>query len=89
MGNLKFSVLVLFVCVVLAICLIPRVDSQGTIDTLEKQGYTEVEITGWRPFAASEEDLYATGFKAKSPSGQTVTGTVCSGLFKGKTIRFD
>lgn len=56
---------------------------------LDEQGYTQVEITGWRPFMKSKYDFYSTGFKAVSPSGKVVTGAVTSGFFKGSTIRFD
>jgi hypothetical protein len=57
---------------------------------LSSQGYTEIEITGWRPLMGSDSDTYSTGFKAKSPSGQIVTGAVTSGVFfKGHTVRLD
>lgn len=56
---------------------------------LESAGYTDIQITGWSPFSCSEDDTFSTGFIAKNPAGQTVKGTVCSGLFfKGATIRF-
>lgn len=56
---------------------------------LQKQGYSEVEITGYSFFSCSEDDFYATGFEAKSLTGEYISGTVCSGLFKGNTIRLD
>ena len=56
---------------------------------LEDQGYTEIRITGWRPFMAGEKESYSTGFEAISPSGKEVSGAVTGGLFKGSTIRFD
>jgi hypothetical protein len=56
---------------------------------LRQSGYTQIEITGWRPFAAGEDDTYSTGFKARSPSGETVTGAVTAGILKGSTIRLD
>jgi len=56
---------------------------------LQQQGYTEIEITGWRPMMAGKDDTYSTGFRAKSPSGAIVTGAVTSGVFKGSTIRLD
>lgn len=58
-------------------------------EILQKNGYTNIEMTGYNPFACSEDDFYHTGFKAKSISGQIIEGTVCGGiLFKGSTIRF-
>lgn len=65
-------------------------DSSGTTEILTMQGYRNIEITGYRFFAGSKEDWYATGFRATAPNGQTVTGCVTRGLlFKGKTVRFD
>lgn len=59
-------------------------------DLLKRQGYTDVEITGYRFWSCSDDDLFHTGFTAKSPAGQPIAGTVCAGwLFKGATIRFD
>lgn len=56
---------------------------------LQQQGYTEIEITGWRPWMASDSDDFSTGFRAKSPNGTVVTGAVTGGVFKGHTIRLD
>lgn len=56
---------------------------------LYQQGYTNIEITGWRPFAKADSDTFSTGFQAISPSGEPVTGAVCSGWLKGATIRLD
>lgn len=56
---------------------------------LHKQGYTDIEITGYDFFACSEDDFYATGFEAKTVTGEHISGTVCSGMFKGNTIRLD
>lgn len=76
--------------VILYFCSGGCVDAGGTQRVLQQQGYTNVVVTGWRPFAASKDDFYATGFQATSPNGQVVTGTVTRGLFfKGSTVRFD
>lgn len=56
---------------------------------LHKQGYSDIEITGYDLFACGEDDFYATGFEAKSLTGEHISGTVCSGFFKGNTIRLD
>lgn len=55
---------------------------------LEAQGYTNVETGGYGLFKCGQDDAFATNFTATSPSGTTVSGTVCSGWFKGSTIRF-
>ena len=65
-------------------------DAAGTKRVLAQNGYTNIVITGWRPFMKSDTDWYSTGFEATSPNGSKVTGAVTSGLFwKGSTIRFD
>jgi hypothetical protein len=64
-------------------------DPSGASKVLRDNGYTNITTTGYRFFACSERDIFSTGFVAKSPNGTTVTGAVCEGLLKGKTIRFD
>ncbi len=60
----------------------------GAEELLRKEGYTDVEITGYRFFDCSKDDTFHTGFKAKK-NGNVITGVVCEGLLKGKTIRYD
>lgn len=72
-------------CALLVGCTQP----DDTRRILAAQGYTKIEITGWRPFAKSEKDVYSTGFKAVAPNGTVVTGAVTSGWFKGNTVRLD
>lgn len=56
---------------------------------LAAAGYTQVVTTGFRFFGCSEDDQFRTGFEAVGPSGNRVTGAVCSGWLKGATIRTD
>lgn len=60
-----------------------------TIRILKQNGYSNIVITGWRPFMASKGESFSTGFEAVSPNGSKVSGVVTSGWFKGKTIRLD
>ena len=55
---------------------------------LEEQGYTNVQITGYNPFACSEDNFYKYNFTAINPNGKQVKGVVCSAPLKGYTIRF-
>ena len=64
-------------------------DNEGAERVLRQNGYTDISITGYKPFTCSKDDVFSTGFSAKAPGGQTVTGSVCTGLFKSHTIRFD
>lgn len=59
---------------------------------LEEEGYTQVEMTGYRWTGCSEDDFYHEGFKATTVAGRRVSGVVCGGnsLFgKSWTIRRD
>ena len=65
-------------------------DPKGATRVLEASGYTDIQITGYRWFTGDGGDFYHTGFRAKSPSGSEVTGTVTRGLlFKSATVRLD
>lgn len=57
---------------------------------LQQQGFSDVEITGWRPFMAGKDESVSTGFEATAPNGERVSGAVTGGFFfKGATVRFD
>lgn len=75
------------ICIAISLCACTRPDA--TKELLTSQGYKDITTTGYSFFACSEDDSFATGFKATSPTGQNVSGTVCSGLLKGSTVRFD
>ena len=77
----------IMVCAVLSLCACTRPDA--TKDLLASQGYKDVTTTGYSFFACGQDDSFATGFEATSPTGQRISGTVCSGLMKGSTVRFD
>lgn len=77
---------------VVAIALLALVgctDQQGAYKALQDAGYTEISIKGYAAFSCSRDDSFATSFLAKGPTGRSVTGAVCSGVFKGKTIRLN
>jgi hypothetical protein len=79
----------LVLIVVGLLVIVGCVDEPTARRALSGAGYTDVEITGYNTWACSEDDTYHTGFKAKGPTGQVVTGTVCSAWGKGSTIRLD
>mgnify|MGYP000977450805 CR=1 FL=1 len=54
---------------------------------LQAAGYKDINITGYSFFGCDEKDSFHTGFEATGPNGQRVDGVVCSGWFKGATIR--
>jgi len=64
-------------------------DPKTARKALDSAGFTEIQTGGYDFFECGKDDSFATSFTAKNPNGKTVTGTVCSGWFKGATIRFD
>ena len=75
--------------VVMLLCLTGCSDPDKAVSTLKNNGYTDIRTDGYAWFACEDKDVFSTKFYAKSPSGQQVSGAVCSGFFKGNTIRFD
>lgn len=63
-------------------------DDERARETLEKSGYTDIQVGGYDHWAYSEDDSYSTKFRAKNPQGTMVEGTVCCGTFKSCTVRF-
>lgn len=62
-------------------------DSSQATKALEGAGYKNVKITGYAFFGCDKNDAFHTGFEAVGQNGQQVEGVVCSGFFKGATIR--
>jgi hypothetical protein len=63
-------------------------NSSKAFHALEASGFQKIEVQGYRFFGCGREDVYHRGFKAEM-NGKSVTGTACSGYFKGTTIRID
>lgn len=56
---------------------------------LAAAGYTDVQLNGYSWFSCGKDDTFHTAFTARGPTGVPVSGVVCSGWFKGSTIRID
>lgn len=63
-------------------------DNRRSKRILEDLGMTNVKITGHRFFTCGEDDTYSTGFIAYKKN-KKVSGTVCCGIMKGCTVRYD
>lgn len=87
MRNYIFAVvaLVAFSALAQSQCVSPS----DTRNALQAMGFTNIEVGGRAWFGCSEDDTFATRFTATNPQGHVVTGQVCSGPFKGSTVRFD
>lgn len=67
-------------CLVLMLCLstcFSCADEEAARSTLESQGFTDIETTGYSAFECGKDDATATGFTARNAQGMTVSGVVC------------
>lgn len=64
-------------------------DRKETLIFLESQGYTNSKLTGYKFFSCGQGDLFRDGFTAINSNGKKVSGVVCQGILKGKTVRFE
>lgn len=64
-------------------------NSQQASRALEGAGYTSIHMDGFAWFGCGQDDMYTDAFHARGPTGQLVSGVVCSGWLKGSTIRLD
>lgn len=85
----KTAVLAVMLALVLGLtgCTAPENATKHLLDA----GYTNIQITGYKPFACSEDDVTRTGFTALGPTNRVVSDTVCGGSIelKGATIQLD
>jgi hypothetical protein len=82
---MKKSLLIASLIALLAGCT----DETAARKALTASGFKDIKITGYSFFGCDKHDTFSTGFEATGPTGQEVSGVVCSGWLKGATIRFD
>lgn len=82
---MKRSLFALLAAIAIAGCT----DDNVAIHALQASGFTDIKITGYSYFGCDKNDTFHTGFEARGPRGQFTEGVVCSGVFKGATIRFE
>lgn len=73
--------------IILTMILTGCSDGLNASRILEADGVTEIEITGYQYFGCGKDDTVHTGFRGHKNT-KKVAGVVCSGLFKGYTIRY-
>lgn len=89
MKKLTFSIIAILIIGGIFVLNTPT-NKKGATKALTDAGYHPIEVGGYAWFSCSDNDFYATKFKAYSAdSTRIVTGCVCQGLLKGKTIRLD
>lgn len=73
----------------LSILALACTDNEGASRALHGSGFTDITLTGFSFGSCGKDDGSSTGFEAKNPQGERVSGVVCCGLiFKGCTVRF-
>jgi len=97
MKKKAFTIIELLVAVaiiVIIIAIVASIFNGGTgnnnekvIQLLEQEGYSNIVIEGYEPFAGSDDDFNKIGFTAVNAAGNTVHGVVTGDDFKGWTIR--
>jgi hypothetical protein len=56
---------------------------------LNTQGFTDVTFEGPAPWRCGDGDTFSRSFTATAKDGAPISGTICEGLLKGSTIRFN
>lgn len=75
---------VLAVAFLLSSCTVGKDQS---LLAVEGQGYSNVELGGPALFGCDKGDKFTRTWKATDQQGRRVKGVVCSGFFKGATVR--
>ena len=73
----------------LLLLMIGCTDSERSTKILKSTGFTNIKLGGYGFFDCSDDDVVSTKFIAQNSNGDLVSGTVCCGLFKNCTIRFE
>jgi len=63
-------------------------DPEGATELLKSRGYTNIQITGYKPFSCWKNEI-ATGFIATNSNNKVDTGCVCENFLTGKRIRIE
>ncbi len=79
----------LFAVAVLVVFLAGCSDDRAARSALDAAGFSEIVIRGFGWTGCGRDDDFTTKFTAKNQNGRAVSGVVCSGWFKGGTIRFN
>jgi opacity protein-like surface antigen len=65
-----------------------NVDSNDAYRLLTQEGVNSVKLTGYAFFGCSKGDDFSTKFTGVK-NGVPVKGTICGGVFKNYTIRYE
>jgi hypothetical protein len=80
----------LFVIGAIILAMYPPINTVSAKKVLIQNGYYPISVGGYGWFECGDGDYYRTKFTAyNQDSTSIVTGCVCEGFLKGKTIRFN
>jgi hypothetical protein len=80
----------LFIAILLIAFTTSCTDEDSAEKVLRDAGYHPIEVGGYGFLKCGNGDQYATKFKAyNNDKTRIVTGVICQGVLKGKTIRLD
>jgi len=57
-------------------------------ESVEAMGLHDIQVGGIDLLGCGKDDFVGRNFTAKNSEGRTVKGVVCTGMFKGATVRF-
>ena len=85
---MKFLNLIKIIALIAAVLLSLSgcIDKDNSHRILTKEGYTNINFTGYGWFSCSRDDTFRTNFTA-TKDGKQYEGTVCNGLFSGAVVR--
>lgn len=87
---MKKNILAVFAAIDCTAIFISCTNVEGATEALLDAGLHPVHLGGYAPYQCGKGDIYATEFLALSPdSTRVVSGVVCEGWLKGKTIRYN
>lgn len=72
---------------IITVLLVGCTNAEQSTRALEASGYKEISMNGYTLFGCDDKDTFRDSFTAKGANGKYVEGVVCSGWFKGSTIR--
>ena len=81
--------ILLMILAIVTLAMSGNVDPAAARRALEAQGLTNIRLDGYSFFGCDGRETYSTAFRATGANGKRVSGVVCSGIFKGVTVRYE
>jgi len=79
----------ILVLVIITISGCMNASDSTVIRAAESAGLHDVKPTGLAPMSCAEDDMFRSHFTATRADGRKVEGSVCCGVLKDCTVRFE